>query len=144
MNLNYSQSLAQFSSDENGPISSPGLWYAGGDMGLHPEGINNPQYQDMHNIGPVPQGWYTIGPAVQHTQLGPALMLTPDATNRMFLRGGFYIHCTNPKRDAGQPPYPPTPGRNSSDGCPAAVTYIEWEKIATLQADGYNRLQVIV
>lgn len=67
--------------------------YAGGDQGLRPEGINAPEYQYTPDIGPLPVGLYTIGTAVEHTQLGPdAIPLTPDPSNDMRGRRGFYIH----------------------------------------------------
>ena len=144
MNLIYSQSLGQFRKDTAGIISFPdGAWYAGGDMGQHPEAVNNPDYQNIRCQGPIPQGWYTLGPPYKETELGPAMFLKPDTGNWMYGRSGFFIHCINPHRDAGEAPYPPKPGRNSSDGCPAATTLLEWEKIADLQKSGYKRLQVI-
>jgi hypothetical protein len=60
-------------------------------------GLNNPAAQDQPNVGPIPQGAYTIGPA--HTpqdHLGPlALPLYPDPANTMFARFGFFIHGDN-------------------------------------------------
>src|ERR1700676_2040625 len=67
--------------------------YAGGDKGLHKEGINNPAFQYTTDIGPLPVGWYTFGPAVEGTHLGPlAIPLHPDSTNDMRGRGDFYCH----------------------------------------------------
>lgn len=67
--------------------------YAGGDKGLHPEARNNPAYQFVKNLGPLPQGMYTMGDPVEGSPLGPlAIPLTPDASNRMEGRGGFYCH----------------------------------------------------
>lgn len=57
------------------------------------EGKNNPHMQDKENIGPLPQGTYTIGNSVKHPRLGPcAIPLLPAQTNQMFGRAGFYIH----------------------------------------------------
>ena len=60
-------------------------------------GLNNPAAQDQPNIGPIPQGTYTIGPA--HTppdHLGPlAMPLYPDPGNTMFGRFGFFMHGDN-------------------------------------------------
>ena len=67
--------------------------YAGGDKGLHKEGINNPNMQDVPDIGPLPEGIYTMGTPVEGTHLGLlAIPLTPENTNTMFGRSGFYIH----------------------------------------------------
>jgi Protein of unknown function (DUF2778) len=67
--------------------------YAGGDKGLHPEGRNNPSYQYIKDIGPLPVGGYTLGTSVEGTHLGPlAIPLTPDPDNDMRGRAGFFIH----------------------------------------------------
>ncbi len=67
--------------------------YAGGDKGLHPEGVNAPAYQYTKDIGPLPVGWYRIGTPVEGSHLGPlAIPLTPDSDNDMRGRGGFYCH----------------------------------------------------
>lgn len=57
------------------------------------EGINNPDLQHVANIGPLPRGFYTIGPAYDHPHLGPLTMnLTPDPGNEMYGRDNFRIH----------------------------------------------------
>ena len=68
--------------------------YAGGNEGKNPEGVNNIAMQDQHNIGPLPQGKYTMTQLVlQHPRLGPyVILLTPDAANEMFGRGDFRVH----------------------------------------------------
>lgn len=70
-----------------------GTGYAGGDKGQRPEGKNNPDMCNVPNVGPLPPGLYTMGEPVEHSQLGPfAIPLTPDPTNEMFGRRGFYVH----------------------------------------------------
>jgi hypothetical protein len=70
-------------------------------------GFGSAEFQQDHNIGPLPQGTYTIGAAQDHPVLGPlALPLTPDPANEMFGRSGFFIHGDNASH----------PG-HSSDGC---------------------------
>jgi hypothetical protein len=65
---------------------------ATGWAGQH-EGINNPNLQNLPNIGPLPRGGYDIGPAYHHPNLGPLVMnLTPDPSNEMFGRSLFRIH----------------------------------------------------
>lgn len=57
------------------------------------EGRNNPAMQDVHNIGPLPQGRYKIGKAYIHPHLGSVTMdLIPDPSNQMFNRSDFRIH----------------------------------------------------
>ena len=77
--------------DPSGKLAATG--YAGGDKGLHKEGINNPQLQNVHDIGPLPEGIYTMGDPVEGSHLGPlAIPLTPDPNNQMFGRSSFFIH----------------------------------------------------
>jgi hypothetical protein len=58
-----------------------------------PEGKNNPQMEDRHNVGPIPTGKYSIGQPHDTSTHGPyVLSLTPDPKNIMFGRAGFLIH----------------------------------------------------
>jgi Protein of unknown function (DUF2778) len=67
--------------------------YAGGNCGKNPEGINNPSMQNVHNIGPLPEGMYTLGKLLLESHLGKyAIELLPDADNQMFGRADFYCH----------------------------------------------------
>ena len=67
--------------------------YAGGNCGNNPEGVNNPDAQDQHSIGPLPQGTYTAVSIEDSPKLGPfALVLEPDPANEMFGRGDFRMH----------------------------------------------------
>jgi RHS repeat-associated protein len=63
-----------------------------------PLGYNNPAFQWWHNVGPLPQGDYTVGgPNNSH---GPITRpLTPSPNNNMFGRGGFLIHGDNNSRN---------------------------------------------
>ncbi len=77
-----------------------GTGYAGAVEG---DGKNNPAMQAVHDVGPLPCGDYTIGPAYTHPKLGPVTMnLTPDSTNEMFGRTVFRIHGDNPEHDASE------------------------------------------
>lgn len=59
----------------------------------HGPGVNNPDMQAVHNVGPIPQGGYAIEPPHADEQVGPvAMRLVPDAGNEMFGRGDFLIH----------------------------------------------------
>lgn len=76
--------------DSSGTVVSTG-GYAGNGAGL-----NNPAMQNVQNIGPLPQGTYTIGPQYKNPNTGVATMnLTPAATNNMFGRSLFRIHGDN-------------------------------------------------
>jgi hypothetical protein len=77
-----------------------GTGYAGAVDG---DGKNNPDMQAVHDIGPIPCGDYTIGPAHTHPKLGFVTMnLTPDPTNEMFGRADFRIHGDTPEHDASE------------------------------------------
>ena len=59
-------------------------------------GKNNCALQHVKNVGPIPQGIYTIGQAYNSAKVGPfALQLTPDPSNDMGGRSAFLIHGDN-------------------------------------------------
>lgn len=67
--------------------------YAGGNKGKNPEGVNNPDMQDVPNVGPLPEGVYTFGKLFLESHLGPyAIELVPDPANDMHGRGDFFCH----------------------------------------------------
>lgn len=54
---------------------------------------NRSEDQELHALGPIPVGTYTIGAAFTDEHKGPVVMhLTPLAGNEMFDRSGFLIH----------------------------------------------------
>lgn len=56
-------------------------------------GKNNPDAQDLHDVGPLPRGHYFIEPPVDTRTHGPfVLWLDPDVDNVMYGRSGFGIH----------------------------------------------------
>ena len=56
-------------------------------------GVNNPDMQAVHNIGPLPVGIYRIGDP-QDNHLGPmSFPLKQDPSNIMFGRDLFWIHA---------------------------------------------------
>jgi len=81
----YSQSSGELSHD----WGLVGTGYSGFGPGL-----NNGTLQDVHNVGPIPQGLWTIGPAEDRPgTLGPCVMpLTPSDSTDTFGREGFFIH----------------------------------------------------
>jgi hypothetical protein len=57
------------------------------------EGKNNPDLQNVHEVGPIPIGKYVIGSPEDTLTHGPfVLPLVPDASNQMFGRSAFLIH----------------------------------------------------
>ena len=66
------------------------------------EGRNKPEFQEVHDVGPIPQGKYTIGDSYDDIGgKGPCVMpLIPDPDDNMFGRSGFLIHGNNINNDA--------------------------------------------
>lgn len=57
-------------------------------------GLNNPAMQDVHNIGPIPSGLYTLGEVSE--EKGPyTIRLIPNENNAMHGRDGFLVHGDN-------------------------------------------------
>lgn len=58
------------------------------------DGKNNPAKQDVHNVGPIPQGeWTIVGEPFDTTTHGPfVLRLEPKDGTETFGRSGFLIH----------------------------------------------------
>jgi hypothetical protein len=76
----------------DGDLQHDGTHIAYGYSGSEP-GQNCPADQSIPDLGPIPAGRYAIGTAISTTHLGPlAMPLTPDPTNQMFGRSGFWIH----------------------------------------------------
>jgi RHS repeat-associated protein len=101
--------------DLTGVITYVGYGYAGS---LSGGGYNNTAMQNIENVGPLPIGFYTIGPQQGITTsdgrlLRAAMELTPDPENIMFGRPGrWFFHGFTQKK--GKDPY------DSSEGCPVA------------------------
>lgn len=78
-------------------IYSPSSTYVGHGYSGSGSGLNNPIYQDVHDYGPPPQGYYTIGPMLPNGgHMGPnVLHLTPDPGTMTWGRHGFYFHGDN-------------------------------------------------
>jgi len=70
-----------------------GIYYHGSYSG-HGEGLDNPDDQDIRNVGPLPLGQYQIGEWHDDPTLGPNIAkLTP--LNIDTDRSGFYWHGDN-------------------------------------------------
>lgn len=95
-------------------------------------GFNDPEMQNVSKIGPLPQGQYTIGLALQHAHLGSVVLaLAPSKTNEMFGRDGFFIHGDNTQVN-----------HTASEGC-IVVTLTARIKINQAVIQGDNQLEVI-
>jgi RHS repeat-associated protein len=108
----YQQTTGNLYLQSTNPSSATliGTGYAG-----HGVGVNNSALESISNIGPVPQGTYTIGPQQTivtrdvngnpRSTLSGAMRLLPNPENWMYGRSGFIIHNGNMQT------------RNSSEGC---------------------------
>jgi len=78
---------------KTGELQQDGKPVATGYSGAGP-GKNNPAMQTVHNVGPIPQGDWTIaGPPVKTAEHGPyVLTLKPSADTATFGRSGFLMH----------------------------------------------------
>lgn len=65
-----------------------GLGYSG-----YPPGKNRPEFQQVHDVGPIPQGEWDIGPPHDTQTHGPHVMsLTPSQETETWGRSNFLIH----------------------------------------------------
>ncbi len=80
----YAQATGSLSHDD----VSVGTGYSGFEQGK-----NNPAFQEVPDVGPLPCGTYAIGPPFTHPTKGPLVMtLTPEPDCNEFGRSGFLIH----------------------------------------------------
>ena len=105
---------------KTGELQQDGKPVATGYSGAGP-GKNNPEAQAVPNVGPIPQGDWTItGPPQHSTEHGPyVLRLNPEPETKTFGRSGFLMHGDSKK----------SPGK-ASHGCiimPRAVREQVWE-----------------
>ena len=96
----YSQSTGSMMDPEGVVI---GHGYSG-----NGEGLNNPAMQSVHDVGPLPQGFYVMSELLEDDSVVGeyAIRLQPDPTTEMFGRSGFFCHGDNPSAD-----------HTASDGC---------------------------
>jgi hypothetical protein len=84
----YEQSTGDLYNDRTDPPSKLATGYSG-----YGPGLNNPALQHVPQIGPIPEGIYTVLEPRNTTSHGPYVLgLEPDPANEMFGRGGFLIH----------------------------------------------------
>jgi hypothetical protein len=110
----FSQTSGDFT-DASGFVIAQG--YAG-----NGEGKNNPEMQNVHDVGPLPRGFYTMTELIDSPKTGPdTIVLVPDPENEMFGRADFRIHG-----DSIQEP------GSASDGCivqPRFARMRAWESL---------------
>jgi hypothetical protein len=79
-------------SQSSGILTHDGKHVATGYSG-HDDGKNNPDKQAVADVGPCPQGRYSIGPPRDSDHVGPyAMPLTPMPGTNTFGRSSFMIH----------------------------------------------------
>jgi Protein of unknown function (DUF2778) len=87
------QALAWTYVQKTGELQQDGKHVADGYSGAG-AGKNNPALENVRDVGPIPQGEWTIaGPPVDTQQHGPyVLTLKPAADTQTFGRSGFLLH----------------------------------------------------
>lgn len=93
----YSQSRGELTyvNNQTGERTRIGIGYSGHDIGF-----NNPDLQNIRDVGPIPQGIYDIGGAT--ATRGPlTLPLTPRKDTDTFGRDDFRIHGDNSSGNQG-------------------------------------------
>jgi hypothetical protein len=78
---------------KTGELQQDGMPVATGYSGAG-DGKNNPAMEKVHNVGPIPQGhWTIIGPPVNTAEHGPyVLSLKPAVGTPTYGRDGFLLH----------------------------------------------------
>lgn len=104
---------------KTGDLEQDGRHVATGYSGAG-DGKNNPNMQDVRNVGPIPEGDWTIdGPPINTENHGPyVLLLNPTAETETFGRSGFLMHGDSKEHPGG-----------ASEGCvilPRAVREKVW------------------
>jgi len=85
LTLTYSQSTGALVDADKGVVAQG--WAGNG------EGKNNPAMQEVHEVGPLPQGLYDLGPWEQfHPGLGPLVCRLTQVEGETYKRDGFFIH----------------------------------------------------
>lgn len=73
-------------------IDASGEVWADGYSGA-PGAVNDPEKQNIRNVGPIPCGWYSMEAPVDTPDHGPyVIWLKPDPENQMFGRENFGMH----------------------------------------------------
>lgn len=86
-------------SQRAGVLTWNGVFFGSGYSGFG-EGRNNPAMQAVRNVGPIPQGRYSIGPEFDAPVQGPCVMRLSPVGHNALGRDGFLIHGDNATHDA--------------------------------------------
>jgi len=80
----------------NGNLSHDGTFVVAGYSGIG-DGLNNPDMENVHNVGPIPRGLWTMSSFFDDPGgKGPIVCtLDPTADTNAFGRSGFMIHGDN-------------------------------------------------
>lgn len=114
-------------SQRSGAFGGPGISATG--YSGHDAGVNNPDMQEVHGVGPIPRGKWKIGKPENHPHLGPlAIPLTPCEGTDAFGRSGFFIHGDNQQMN-----------RTASHGC----IILSHDVRAAIVAQGCADLEVV-
>lgn len=85
-----------------GDLFLNGEYMETGYSGALPDGKNNPDMECVRNVGPIPRGYYNIGP-VENKPTPMTLRLIADMPNYCNpARSGFLIHGDNATHTASQ------------------------------------------
>lgn len=68
----------------------------------HGKGRNNPHFEYVKNVGPLPRGKYWVREERHPRFRAPVFRLTPYRETEMRGRSGFLIHGNNAENDASQ------------------------------------------
>jgi hypothetical protein len=84
-------------SQSTGKLVNPSGSLVGTGYSGHGEGLNNPAMQNVADVGPIPQGRWTIGTFFDDPGgKGPLVAhLTPWSVTKTFGRSGFMVHGDN-------------------------------------------------
>lgn len=95
-----------FYSQASGIIKQDNLIIGNGYSG-HGEGLNNPEMEEVHGVGPIPRGlWQMDTPWHDAPHLGPCVVHLEPVDFDPYGRSGFFIHGDNASAD-----------HTASDGC---------------------------
>jgi lipoprotein-anchoring transpeptidase ErfK/SrfK len=97
MTWTYHQSTGQIEHDGR----AVGLGYSG-----HGDGLNNPDMEEVHDVGPIPAGSWNIGDPEDSPKLGPEAIPLDPVGHDAHGRTGFFIHGDNMQMN-----------HTASDGC---------------------------
>lgn len=131
MSWTYSQNSGELSHD--GQLV--GIGYSG-----HGAGVNNPDMETVHDIGPLPRGGYVMEPVIDvdgklcsyEGKAAPVIRLVPNPETEMFGRAGMLMHG-DLRQHVGE--------NLASKGCIVQSLYVR-EQVAAWIAKGDKDLEV--